>query len=110
MTDLRKLARGQTCKIRVPGECIGGTETTVLCHVKERWCGSIKPPDICAIHGCVACHDVFDGRRQTHYTREQLDHIALGALCEQLRWYAENNVFDKSMNTGPSKSLPRRYA
>ncbi len=110
MTDLRKLARGQSCKFRFPGICVGGTETTVLCHIKERWFGSIKPPDICGIHGCVACHAVFDGRQQSDFTREQLDHMALGALCEQLRWYAENEHFDKSMNTGLSKTLPRRIA
>ncbi len=32
--NLRKLAAGQPCMIRVPGVCSGDTAETVLCHVR----------------------------------------------------------------------------
>ena len=64
MTDLRKLARGQPCMVRLPG-CDGGGETTVLAHYRVAgMCGiGQKPPD--ASNGawcCFHCHEIIDGR------------------------------------------------
>lgn len=62
--DLRKLARGQDCMVRIPGVCNGNPETTVLAHYRLAGaCGmGVKPPDIMGAWCCSACHDAVDGR------------------------------------------------
>jgi hypothetical protein len=61
MANLRKLARGRECQIRIPGVCNGNPETTVLCHLNGGGMG-IKEDDILAAWGCSSCHDAVDGR------------------------------------------------
>lgn len=64
MTPIRKAARGQECTLRFDC-CNGRTDTTVLCHSNQLADGKgmgIKAPDTAAAFGCVACHDVLDGR------------------------------------------------
>ena len=65
MTDLRKLARGQQCMIRIPGVCNGDPETTILAHYRMAGlCGTgQKPIDECGAWACSSCHDVVDARR-----------------------------------------------
>lgn len=92
MTDLRKLARGKDCMLRLPGICNRNSETVVLCHIKRGWCGSMKPPDIIAVWGCHACHDVVDRRAGNPWTEEELDSMILRALCEQLAIYSKTGV------------------
>lgn len=64
--NLRKLAKGQNCKIRIPGICSHNPDTVVLCHINDkRLAGSGmggKVPDLLGAHGCSACHDAIDGR------------------------------------------------
>lgn len=64
MTNLRDLAKGQQCQIRMPGVCNYSPETTVLAHYRMAGiCGTgQKPPDECGAWACSACHDVVDGR------------------------------------------------
>ena len=91
MTDLRELARGKYCVLRLPTICTRDKETTVLCHIKRGWCGSSKPPDVVGVWGCHACHAVIDGRNtHTGWSREEIDSMILRALCEQLTWYSDN--------------------
>lgn len=61
--DLRKLARGQPCQVRLPG-CDGGGDTTVLAHYRiAGLCGyGMKPPDVLGAWCCAKCHDLVDGR------------------------------------------------
>lgn len=92
MTDLRKLAAGKDCLLRLPEVCNGNRETVVLCHIKRGWCGSIKPPDIVAVWGCHACHDVIDRRAGNPWTEDELDSMILRALCEQLVIYSKTGV------------------
>jgi len=93
MTDLRKNARARDCVVRFPGICNRDPETTVLAHLKRGgWCGTVKPPDICAVWCCSSCHDVIDGRVNTDMTREQIDAQLLGALCRQLVIYAQKGT------------------
>lgn len=72
MKDLRKLARGQDCLVRLPG-CNGGGETTVLAHYRMAgYCGTgIKPPDILGAWCCSRCHDICDGREQNVVTPQE---------------------------------------
>lgn len=93
MTDLRKNARARDCVVRFPGICNRDPETTVLAHLKRGgWYGTVKPPDICGVWACSACHDAIDGRARTALTREQIDAHLLGALCRQLVIYASKGM------------------
>lgn len=64
MTNLRDLARGQECQIRIDGVCNHDPATTVLAHYRMAGiCGTgQKPPDECGAWACSACHDFVDGR------------------------------------------------
>ena len=73
MTDLRKLARGQPCQVRLPG-CRNDTSTVVLAHYRlSGICGAgLKPPDICGAWCCSHCHDISDGRTRSDMTRDEI--------------------------------------
>lgn len=75
MTDLRKLARGQDCQVRIPGICNFNPETVVLAHFRmPGTCGvGMKPHDYQAAICCSACHDALDQRTPTHYAKSELD-------------------------------------
>jgi len=92
MANLRKLAEGRDCKLRLPGICNRDSSTVVLCHLKRGWCGSLKPPDIVGVWGCSACHDVIDRRVKSEFTEEQIDAMILVSLCEQLDTYVRERV------------------
>lgn len=69
--NLRKLAKGMDCQVRIPGICNGNPETVVLAHYRLAGiCGmGIKPPDLLGAWACSACHDAVDGR----VTRKDVD-------------------------------------
>lgn len=91
--NLREYARGKPCDVRAPYVCTRDDRETVLAHIKRAWCGSIKPPDICAVHACYACHDLIDGRRTFDgYTPEAIDSLLLRALVQRLADYAQKGV------------------
>lgn len=60
---VRQSARGETCTLRLPC-CCGGTETTVLAHLRLFGAGGMgrKPNDWRAVYACAACHDALDRR------------------------------------------------
>ena len=65
-TKIRASACNQDCTLRFPGVCDFRTDTTVLCHSNLLADGKgmgLKAPDTRGAYGCVACHDVLDGRR-----------------------------------------------
>lgn len=71
---LRDSARGQECAFRIPGVCIGGRDTTVLCHLPSEIGGkATKGDDWHAAFGCSSCHDAIDGRRGAHFDRRSPD-------------------------------------
>ena len=62
--DLRKLAQGKPCMVRLQG-CNGNRETTVLAHYRlSGYAGMGTKPDDFAFGAwaCSACHDIVDGR------------------------------------------------
>jgi Protein of unknown function (DUF1364) len=78
---LRKSAQGETCTLRLP-ECLGGTETTILAHLRFfGWAGiAQKPADFLAVYACQHCHDVIDRRAGGQWGYEDI----LRALGETL--------------------------
>ena len=72
--NLRNLARGQECQVRLPGICNRNPETTVLAHFRmPGTCGmGMKPPDEQAAWACSACHDAIDGRTKSGYDKTTL--------------------------------------
>lgn len=73
-SNLRKLARGQDCLIRVPGICTFTPETVVLCHYRLMGVSGagLKSPDLLGAYGCAACHAVVDGQQKSAWSREDL--------------------------------------
>lgn len=72
--NLRKLARGQDCYVRIPGYCNFDPETVVLCH--DNLAGisgmGMKAPDLCAVPACSRCHDCIDGRVKTQFKKDEV--------------------------------------
>ncbi len=84
--NLRKLAEGQVCQVRLYG-CDGGGPTTVLAHVRRANIAGMgqKPPDLCGIHACAHCHDLIDGRAKLpNLSRLELDQAILFGLLRTL--------------------------
>lgn len=78
-------ARGQPCTFRIPGDCDGGGETTVFCHIRDRHTGkSIKASDTSGGDGCARCHARFDGRAGFLLTQAEWHFYALRAMQETL--------------------------
>jgi len=82
--NLRKLAKGKACQLRLPGVCNFYIETTVLAHVRRGGVAGYgeKPPDLCGIHACSACHDAMDGRYGPNNIPSDTD--VLEGLCRTL--------------------------
>lgn len=60
--NLRKLARGRECQVRLVGVCNFNPETTVLAHVRQIGISGfgIKCPDLLGTWACSACHMYCD--------------------------------------------------
>lgn len=86
--DLRNLARGQECYLRLPFHCNGNSETVVLAHIRRGGIAGAgqKPCDSAAMPMCSACHDVFDGRVKTTIQRTVIDAEALRGLVQWLAY------------------------
>lgn len=86
--NLRRLAQGKPCQIRLPG-CNHDPATTVLAHYRlAGYTGmGMKPDDFAfGAWSCSACHDLVDGRADTEMTR---DIVRLGHAEGCLRTQAE---------------------
>lgn len=84
--NLRSLARGQVCQVRLPG-CLSSHETVVLAHIRRANVAGMgqKPPDLCGVYACHKCHSLIDGREMlTGLTKLELDQAILHALCRTL--------------------------
>ena len=94
--NLRKLAEGQDCLVRIPGHCNFDNSTTILAHLRNQWFGAgSKPPDILAVHACSSCHDIIDGRVKVD-SLELPGHLLMkyiyDAYCRQILWYVKNDI------------------
>jgi hypothetical protein len=94
MKDLRKLARGRDCQLRLPGICNWNPETTVLCHIRRAGNAGVgqKPIHLCAVIACSDCHDVLDRRRKSDLSNAELDEYTLDALCRTLGIWAREGL------------------
>lgn len=70
--DLRQLAKGKPCQIRMYGVCNHDPETTVLAHLRMMGITGMgqKSPDALGAWACSACHDVVDGRKKSDFERD----------------------------------------
>ena len=77
--NLRNLARGQPCQVRLPDICNHNPETTVLAHFRMAGITGMgmKAPDLIGAWACSACHDVIDRRAHTNLDR---DYVRLAHL------------------------------
>lgn len=93
MSALRKFAKGKPCMVRLVGICNWNPETTVLAHIRRAGVAGTgqKPPDLCAVWACSACHDEIDRRTRNNRLRE-IEGDVLDALVRQLAWYDKNEV------------------
>jgi hypothetical protein len=84
--DLRKMAHGQECYLRLPMHCNGNPETVVLAHIRRGGIAGVgqKPCDYAAMPMCSGCHDVFDGRAPTPLQKTLIDAEALRGLVQWL--------------------------
>lgn len=70
--DLRKLAKGRECQVRLEGICNRDSETTVLAHVRLSGISGIgmKAPSLLGAWCCSACHDAIDRRAHLDLDRD----------------------------------------
>ena len=76
MSKIRRSARGMDCQVRYPGICNHNPDTVVWAHANGSAAGKgigMKAPDYLGAYCCSACHDVFDRRVPTHYSRETIE-------------------------------------
>lgn len=91
MTDLRKLARGKQCHLRLPG-CLPGNETVVLAHLRIGGIAGMgqKPVDLAGLPCCDRCHSQLDGRAKSPHSRAQIHADALRGLLQWQTWLVSN--------------------
>ncbi len=77
--NLRKIAKGQKCQVRIPGVCNGDPETTVLAHLNGGGMGR-KHPDLIACFSCSSCHSWLDVAYVVGHTRADRDLCHLQAI------------------------------
>ena len=72
--NLRKLAQGRDCQVRIQGVCNFDPETTVLAHYRLHGLSGIgmKSPDLFGAWACSDCHDAIDGRRRTVFSPSEI--------------------------------------
>jgi len=111
MTLLRRAAAGEPCLIRIPGECRGNTDYTVLAHVRMVDISgmSLKADDMLAALGCDRCHDICDGRIPTlTYTYDQRRLMLLEGMARtQARRIQQGFICVKGEREIVYKRLPK---
>ena len=90
--NLRQFARDQDCQVRIYGVCNHNPETSVWAHIRLGGVAGmgLKPPDICGVVACSACHDAIDGRTKTDLSQVQLESHILHALVRTLKLVSQH--------------------
>jgi hypothetical protein len=91
MSNLRELARGRQCQVRIPGVCNHDPATTVLAHLPGGGMGR-KQPDLLAAWACSACHDAIDGRGKAIWDRDWLRTCHLDGVIRTQQILIEEGV------------------
>lgn len=83
--NLRKLAKGRGCQVRIPMCCNGNPETVVLAHYRLAGLSGmgIKAPDWCAAYACSACHTAVD-TGSANWTQAELKRMHLEGVLRTL--------------------------
>lgn len=86
--NLRKIAKGKPCMVRLPDVCNHNDETTVLAHIRMAGISGmgIKADDLLGAWACSACHDAIDRRSHTDLDR---DYVRLAHLEGMARTIAQ---------------------
>lgn len=84
---LLDMAQDRPCLLRIPGECVGGGETTVACHSNKSAHGkgmARKAHDEYTVWGCAQCHRWLD---QGSWPAHAKDYVFMRAHADQvLEW------------------------
>ena len=85
--DLRKLARGRDCMVRLAGVCNFDPATTVLAHYRMAGISGMgmKSPDVIGAWACSACHSYVDSHKDDATARAFME----GVLRTQARLIKE---------------------
>ena len=103
---LRQSARGEECTFQTP-YCVGGTETTVLCHGPSPRKGmGGKAPDYWAAFGCSGCHDALDTHRMTGV--EEQFYWLKGIHRTLDRWVARGLIVVTGLDPETVKTRPKK--
>lgn len=72
--NLRKLAQGRDCQVRLQTVCNFDPETTVLAHYRLHGLSGIgmKSPDLFGAWACSDCHDCIDGRKRSVFSPSEV--------------------------------------
>lgn len=67
----------------------------MLAHIRRGGIAGVgqKPPDVCAVYACSACHDRIDRRSNMGgYTPAEMDGYILEALCRRLAAWSREGL------------------
>mgnify|MGYP003491087611 CR=1 FL=1 len=72
--NLRKLAQGRDCQVRLQTVCNFNPETTVLAHYRLHGLSGMgmKSPDLFGAWACSDCHDCIDGRKRSVFSPSEI--------------------------------------
>lgn len=105
---LRQSAKGEQCTFQTP-YCVGGTETTVLCHAPSHHKGmGNKGPDYFAAFGCCECHAALDNHRMSGV--ESQFYWLKGIHKTWDRWVERGLIVVPGVDLDKPKTRPKRKA
>ena len=72
--NLRKLAQGRDCQVRLQTVCNFNPETTVHAHYRLHGLSGMgmKSPDLFGAWACSDCHDCIDGRKRSVFSPSEI--------------------------------------
>lgn len=94
--NLRKLAEGKPCMVRLPDVCNYDFETTVLAHIRIAGISGMgmKAPDLLAAWACSNCHDAIDRRRYLFLDRDDVKLAHLEGMARTINELIKLGVID----------------